>query len=264
MRQRNESGPDSGRRISPATDSRPWLMVPLATASLLVIGGLIWAGMAGANTASPIDAAEEQAGSLEAATEVKAEAPRPLAGNEDAIAKSVAAAPRTEDGGLTLYKRGLYPESLMVWEEAAEQGDAGAAYRIGAAYMDGQSVSHSFDQGLKWLNRAAEMGDSRAMGDLGSAYDWGFGVEQDREKAAEWFEKAALRGHPASQYNVGVLYEEGEGVEQDVIKAYMFYILSNENGFPKYPKEAIEELTPKLTNDQIKKGVDAARAFKPI
>lgn len=237
----------------------------LAVAGVLALGALIWVGMAEAKSPA-LDAASGEAEALEeASAEETADAPRPLAvGDEDAIARVVREAERTEEGGFGLYKRGLYPEALMVWEEAAEAGDAGAAYRIGAAYMDGQSVSHSFDEGLKWLRRAAEMGDGRAMGDLGSAYDWGFGVKQDRAEAAKWFEQGALRGHAASQYNVGVLYEEGEGVEKDVVKAYMYYILSNENGFPKYPAEAIEALTPKLTNDQIKKGVDAARAFEPI
>ena len=214
---------------------------------------------------SPIDAAENQIKAMDAAVEAPAADDRQLAvGDEDAITRVVREAPRTEEGGHSLYSKGLYPEALMVWEEAADAGDAGAAYRIGAAYMDGQSVAHSFDKGLFWLERAAEMGDARAMGDLGSAYDWGFGVEQDRVKAAEWFEKGALRGHAASQYNVGVLYEEGEGVEQDLVKAYMYYILANQNGFPKYPAEAIEALTPKLSNDQIKKASDAARAFKPL
>ncbi len=102
------------------------------------------------------------------------------------------------------------------------------------------------------------------MTDLGSAYDWGFGVEQDRAQAAKWFEQGAIRGNAASQYNLGVLYEDGDGVQQDLVKAYMYYILANQNGFPRYPAEAIEQLTPRLTNDQIKRGVDAARAFEPI
>ncbi len=236
----------------------------LLAAGFAVSLALLWATSVPAGTSAPIDAAEDQVDALDASSAPASDA-RPLAvGDEDAIAKAVRDAPRTEDGGFDLYRKGLYPEALMVWEEAAEAGDAGAAYRIGAAYMDGQSVSHSFDKGLSWLNRAAEMGDARAMGDLGSAYDWGFGVEQDRARAAEWFEKAALRGHASSQYNVGVLYEEGEGVEQDVVKAYMYYVLANENGFPKYPAEAIKELTPKLTNGQIKAGIDAARAFEPL
>jgi TPR repeat protein len=130
--------------------------------------------------------------------------------------------------------------------------------------MDGQAVPIDLEKGVEWLRKSAEMGEARALGDLGSAYDWGFGVPKDRTKAAELYEQAARKGHAASQYNIGVLYEEGEGVEQDLVKAYMFYLLSNENGFPKYPAEAIAALEPKLTNEQIKKGVDAARSFDPI
>ncbi|MGD1935370.1 MAG: tetratricopeptide repeat protein [Candidatus Phaeomarinobacter sp.] len=252
------------KEATTAAGNAPLSMQALALLGAVAVGGLVWIGIADAKS-PPIDAAAGEAEALEAASEPEASAPRPLAqGDDEAIARVVREAERTEDGGQELYKRGLYPEALMIWEEAAEAGDAGAAYKIGAAYMDGQSVSHSFDEGLKWLRRSAEMGDGRAMGDLGSAYDWGFGVTQDRAEAAKWFEQGALRGHAASQYNVGVLYEEGEGVEKDVTKAYMYYILANENGFPKYPAEAIEALTPKLTNDQIKKGVDAARAFEPI
>lgn len=239
----------------------------LLTGSALLIGTFILAGIVAGGAfakSSPIDAAEQQVDALDS-LQTAPEEPRPLAvGDEDVILQVVRDAPRTEEGGQALYKRGLYPEAVMVWKEAAEAGDAGAAYKVGSVHMDGQSVSHSFDIGLEWLNRAAKMGDARAMGDLGSAYDWGFGVERDLDRAAYWFEQGALRGHAASQYNIGVLYEEGDGVEQDVVKAYMFYVLSNENGFPKYPAEAIEELLPKLTNGQIKQGVDAARAFEPI
>jgi len=230
----------------------------------LALAAFVWAGVSIADTTTPVDAAGEQADTLEAESKPDVEAPRPLAGNEEAIAKVVAEAPRTEEGGFDLYRRGLYPEAMMVWQEAAEAGDAGAAYRVGATYMDGQAVPIDFIKGLEWLNRSAEMGEARALGDLGSAYDWGFGVDKDSARAAEFYEQAALRGHAASQYNVGVLYEEGEGVEQDLVKAYMFYLLSNQNGFPKYPAEAIAALEPKLTNDQIKKGVDAARSFAPI
>ncbi|WP_422007487.1 tetratricopeptide repeat protein [Pyruvatibacter mobilis] len=238
--------------------------------ALPVLGGslaaaaLIWAGVSIAEPTTPVDAAERQADTLEEANKPAAEAPRPLAGDPEAIAKVVAEAPRTEQGGFDLYRRGLYPEALMVWQEAAANGDAGAAYRVGATYMDGQAVPIDLEKGVDWLRKSAEMGEARAMGDLGSAYDWGFGVPKDRTKAAELYEQAARKGHAASQYNIGVLYEEGEGVEQDLVKAYMFYLLSNENGFPKYPAEAIAALEPKLTNEQIKKGVDAARSFDPI
>jgi len=198
------------------------------------------------------------------ATEASAAGASAAGGRDAAIERVVREAPRTEAGGHDLHRRGLYPEALMVWEEAADLGDAGAAYRVGATYMDGQAVYRNYETGIKWLRRAADAGDARAMTDLGSAYDWGFGVEQDRAQAAKWFEQGAIRGNAASQYNLGVLYEDGDGVQQDLVKAYMYYILANQNGFPRYPAEAIEQLTPRLTNDQIKRGVDAARAFEPI
>lgn len=185
---------------------------------------------------------------------------------DDAIAAKVKAAPRTEEGGWELYRAGLYPEAIMVWSEAADAGDAGAAYRVGATYLDGSSVERDIEKAMVWLVRSAEMGEPRAMGDLGGAYDWGLGeaVPADREKAAEWYEKGAMRGHAASQYNLGVLYEEGVGKEQDLVKAYQFYYLANKNGFPRYPAKAMEELEPKLTNAEIKEAIEAARSFEPI
>lgn len=224
------------------------MSVRVAAFALLAGFGILSAGTAGA--ASPIDSASEAADELE--------------DRNSAIERVVSQAPRTEEGGHDLYRRGLYPEAMQVWEEAADAGDAGAAYMIGATYMDGQAVLHDFDKAHEWLERAAAMGDARAMGDLGGAYDWGIGVEADRKTAAEWYLKGAERGHAASQYNAGVFLEEGEVVEQDLVRAYMYYTLADRNGFPKYPAEAIEALTPKLTNDQLKQAIDAARAFEPV
>lgn len=229
--------------------------------ALLAGFGLAIAGTWAAWAASPppIDAASEAADRLEESRDALSTEER-----ESAIARVVAETPRTEAGGQDLYRRGLYPEALAVWEAAADAGDAGAAYKVGATYMDGQAVPIDLDAAHQWLERAAAMGEPRAMGDLGGAYDWGIGVEPDRAKAAEWYLRGAERGHPASQYNAAVFLEEGEVVEQDLVRAYMYYTLADLNGFPKYPAEAIEALTPKLTNDQIKRAIDAARAFEPV
>ena len=229
-----------------------------AAAPCAVALALVAQGPAEARPPQVEPAIQQGSRALETAGPVQA------SGNETAIAAAVAAAPRTEEGGFDLYRRGLYPEAMMVWEEAAEAGDAGAAYRVGAALMDGQAVPMDLVGAHAWLNRAAEMGEPRAMGDLGAAYDWGVGVERDHDAAARWYLLAAERGHAASQYNIAVLYEEGASVDRDIERAYMFYVLADRNGFPKYPAEAIERLTPELSNAQLKRAMDGARAFVPI
>lgn len=233
--------------------------VLVAGAGMLALSLAGFAALAGAGASG--EGVGEAAG--EAAPAARTD-PRSEAARDAAVQKLLRETPHTEAGGYALYRRGLYPEALAVWEQAANGGDAGAAYRIGATYMDGQAVPQDLDKAIAWLRRAADMGEPRAMGALGDAYDWGIGVTQDRAKAAGWYLKAAERGDAPSQYNAGVFLEDGDVIEQDLVRAYMYYTLADRGGFPKYPAQALEKLTPRLTNDQLKRAIDAARAFKPV
>ena len=136
------------------------------------------------------------------------------------------------DPGDDLYRDGFYERAIAFWVEAAGQGDAHAAYRLGTVYADGAVVERDPEAAARWYLLGAERGDPRAQLDLASLYDAGEGVEQSYEQAARWYRQSALQGEMASQYNLGVMYELGQGVNRDPVEAYKWFILAKRQGFP--------------------------------
>ncbi|QLQ32705.1 MAG: sel1 repeat family protein [Candidatus Thiothrix singaporensis] len=56
-------------------------------------------------------------------------------------------------------------------KNAANQGDAGAMYELGMAYLGTTGmVDEDYKQGLSWLTKSAEKGDSLAQSTLGGFY----------------------------------------------------------------------------------------------
>lgn len=55
-------------------------------------------------------------------------------------------------------------------------------------------LEHKFDEAAVLYQKAADDGDAYAMWRLGNCYNGGYGVEQDGKKAYEWYVKAAKAG----------------------------------------------------------------------
>lgn len=168
-----------------------------------------------------------------------------------------------EASGFQLYRRGLYREALVEWMRAAEDGDMGAAFRLGQEYFDAKVVKRDTEAALKYYMMAAEGGDARAQMDLATLYDNGWGVQRDVGQAAKWYSAAAQQGMAEAQYNVATLYEKGDGVELDLEKAYMYYMLAIDGGFPQFATVAIENLSRMMSPTQIKDATSMARSFEP-
>lgn len=135
---------------------------------------------------------------------------------------------------------------------AARKGDAGAEYRVGAAYLRGAGLP--FDakagadwlrksaaagdvkgeatlgamlalaaaptpdqaaEGAGWLRKAAEAGDAHAAAQLGWLYASGHGLARDDAQALVWLRKAAAGGDGPGELYLGALYLDGHGVAQD-------------------------------------------------
>lgn len=183
------------------------------------------------------------------AAEVEAEAP----------------AAASEATGHDLYRRGYYEEAIEEWTKAAdENGDAGAAFRLGEEYFDAKVVKRDVAKAVKYLTLGAEGGDDRAQQDLATMYDNGWGVTADVDKAAYWYLEAAKRGSAVAQYNIATMYETGTGVEQDIEKAYMYYLLAVQGGFPHFATTELENVSRTMTAEQIKEATLMARDFKPL
>ena len=176
-----------------------------------------------------------------------------------------ASAAASEATGHDLYRRGYYEEAIVEWTKAAdENGDVGAAFRLGEEYFDAKVVKRDVPTAVKYLTLGAEGGDDRAQQDLATMYDNGWGVTADVDKAAYWYLEAAKRGSAVAQYNIATMYETGTGVEKDIEKAYMYYLLAVQGGFPHFATTELENVSRTMTAEQIKEATLMARDFKPL
>jgi len=186
------------------------------------------------------------------------------------LALSLVGGPATAgpfEDGKAAYDRGDYATALLLVRSLAEQGNAGAQFKLGNMYHHGEGVARDFatalswyrkaaDQGeveaqlqlgtmyylgydvpqnyaaaVRWYRTAADQGDSRAQCSLGDMYRYGQGVPRDYAAALNWYRKAADQGNAEAQISLGGMYEEGSGVSQDYAAAVSWYRKAAELGY---------------------------------
>lgn len=124
-----------------------------------------------------------------------------------------------------------YLEALKLLSKAAEYGNAGAQYYLGAMYMDGLGLEKDYSEAVKWFRKAAVQGNAKAQNNLGLMYNRGNGVPQNSTEAVKWYRKAAEQGDAMAQYNLGYMYHQGTGVVQNFEEAVNWYLKSAESGY---------------------------------
>ena len=88
-------------------------------------------------------------------------------------------------------------ETINSVREAADAGDAGAMYKLGLRYIEGNDIEKNATVGFNWCLKAAEKGNVDAQCLVADCYSIGVpsaGVEKDLYKAAEWAHKAKEQG----------------------------------------------------------------------
>ncbi len=148
-------------------------------------------------------------------------------------------------------------------QQATEQGDAEAQYRLG------KYESENDEQAVDWLQKAAKQKHINAQFHLALAYEKGEGVAQNQERAVYWYRQIAEREmteleidntqfdlnqiknetqenydrrmtwyrqeirkrYVEAQFNLGYAYESGEGINQDDKQAVYWYRQAAENGY---------------------------------
>ena len=137
-----------------------------------------------------------------------------------------------ERRGLDLLTRGQPTRAVVAWEKGASKGDAGAAYRAGAAYLSGTGVDKNIPKALSYLQNAADNNEPRAAFELAALYEKGIYVPVNMRRAILYYRLAAERGLAGGQYHYARLLELGFGLPDGFEKAYMFYYLSVRNVRP--------------------------------
>lgn len=178
---------------------------------------------------------------------------------------------------LEIYKKDKnkqsYLEEILMYQQAADSGDAYAQTLIGIMYDDGMIIERDSEEALKWLTLAsnqgnyyaqfhigrvmrysmdnhieaikwyqlaAEQGYDEAQYYLGEMYKKGNPykrknrVDQNYDHAIKWLTLAANQGHNDAQIALGDIYEQSEGIQQDYDEAFKWYKLAAETSNSSY------------------------------
>jgi hypothetical protein len=119
-----------------------------------------------------------------------------------------------------------YGEDLSALRQKAEQGDAAAQYRLGAAYAFGDGVTQDYKEAVNLWLLSAKQGNAYAQYNLGVLYSQGQGVPQNYMEAVKYYRLAAEQGLAKAQYNLGTAYYNGKGVPKDYNQAEKWFRLA--------------------------------------
>jgi localization factor PodJL len=153
-------------------------------------------------------------------------------------------------------------EAVRWLRRAAEQGDAIAQYRLGALYERGRGVGADPKQASYWYDQSAKRGNRKAMHNLAVAYSDGAGVAKNLGEAAKLFRQASDLGITDSQFNLAVLYERGMGVPASLTEAYLWYVIAANQGDAE-AKARVEVLNTQIPAAERQAAEKTARSFTP-
>lgn len=106
-------------------------------------------------------------------------------------------------------------EAYKWFTHAAKEQNAGAQYRLGDMYYNGNGVPKNYGIAVGWYNKAAAQGHKGAAFSLGYLYEKGIGVRQNASKSLSYYKQAATQGDPRAQYAVAQAYQQGNAVQKN-------------------------------------------------
>ncbi|MCY4031972.1 MAG: tetratricopeptide repeat protein [Hyphomicrobiales bacterium] len=137
--------------------------------------------------------------------------------------------------GIKAYAAGDIDTALDRWNDAAQEGHAGAAYLLANLYADGLAGSVQHHLAFRYYEQAAQAGHTEAQIALANYYRTGneaAGIEVDLHKAHAWLAKAAYNRNAHAQYILGDMHTKGEGVEQNPHRGLRWFLLAAEKKYP--------------------------------
>jgi uncharacterized caspase-like protein/TPR repeat protein len=139
--------------------------------------------------------------------------------------------------------------AAILFEEAAQLGDAMCANRTGLLYGRGEIVPRNPVKAALYYRKAAEAGHAGGMVNFGFVLSRGVGVPQDFRAGRFWYEKAAALGNLTAKDNLVHHYAVGlGGFRPDPVRAAEMALAAYKEGNDVTRKWMIEEqgrwLTP--------------------
>ena len=93
--------------------------------------------------------------------------------------------------GLEFYEEKIYEKALKHFNNAAEQGNPNAQFKLGLLYFCGDGVAQNFVEAKKWFEKAYMKDNGPATYFLSCMYYNGDGTDVDKNKSRWLFEKAS-------------------------------------------------------------------------
>lgn len=114
------------------------------------------------------------------------------------------------------------------------------------------------------IRHLAYLAAAMAVASPAVAQDYSAGLRcyemNDFDCAIRHFGPLAQSGMARAQYRMGSVYAEGTGVPVDLAEAYKWFALAAAKG-DRVSREALDSITPIMTQDQVQEGLRRARAF---
>lgn len=150
---------------------------------------------------------------------------------------------------------------------AAELGHPGAQSEFGSARLSDYLRQLTSDAGpaIKWLSKAADQGDAGAMFALGAFYQGAKPVTgfYAPERGAQLMKKCSEQTlDPRCAFAYATLLETGHGIPIDPVRAYGFYRLAEDVKKTSKGAERLADLEKQLSADDLNKGREVARQVR--
>jgi uncharacterized protein len=146
--------------------------------------------------------------------------------------------------------------------QSAALGAEAGPLQLAQLFTTGSYAEGNAIESVPEMQKKAEQGDAGAQYKLGLVYDVGVGAAQDLAKAAQWYQRAADQGHVAAQFNLGLMYACGRGVSRDLVQAHMWLNLAAA-GSQAAARGERDLVAKKMTRSQLDEAVRLARAWQP-
>ncbi len=227
--------------------SMPLLSVAAALAVALAVGG--W--LSGARHASAVDAAQIESWRAMVVQAMEPQALRQLrrlARDGSTPARTALGEALLDGRDASLRNEGMRWLETAAQPSDGTPGDARARLALGKALLFGTGgVTRDYPRALHLLRQAADRGDAAAAYYLGLMYRSGYGTAADTVLAAHWFDHAARHDIPAAMFMLANAYRDGDGVPRDEARALALYEQAAEHELP----EAVQALAMAYRNGEL-------------
>mmetsp|Transcript_15478 Transcript_15478/g.39950 ORF Transcript_15478/g.39950 Transcript_15478/m.39950 type:complete len:297 (-) Transcript_15478:261-1151(-) len=124
-------------------------------------------------------------------------------------------------------------EAITKLHARAEEGDANAAFKLGALFETGQKGQvQDMNRAFRFYEKSAKAGHAKAMGMLANCYRHGKGVAMNEALMLRWAAAGVALDNGYAMVELGNMYRKGRGgLPKDQEEGFRLYNAGGERGF---------------------------------